>query len=224
LIEKALLLIEGEWHKWKGGNFENDVIILFKTNFMNLLLQRITFLFCITFLCCACKQEIKSEKIETSQQCFDKIPDITLPFTTNTSVDLHSQIDIDTTCNAYIPLETGNSITGIYGKICINDSILAIIYLYAGDMSFPYLVTFKNKKIIDKLFLLNLPGGSTGEGENGSSTLIIENKNTFVITDTINTYTFDPERGGNIESTKQTKIEKKVYKIGKDAKIVLEKQ
>ncbi len=189
---------------------------------MNLLSQKITFFFCITFLFCTCKQENTSKKAEIFEQCFDKVPDITLPFTTNTSVNLQSQIDIDTTCNTYIPLETGNSITGIYGKIRINDSILAVIYLYAGDMSFPYLVTFKNKKIIDKLFLLNLPGGSTGEGENGSSTLIIENKNTFVITDTINTYTFDPERGGNIESTKQTRIEKKIYKIGKDAKIVLE--
>jgi hypothetical protein len=190
---------------------------------MNLLLQRITFSFCITFLCCACKQEIKSEKTETFEQCFDKIPDITLPFTTNTSVDLHSQIEIDTTCNTYIPLETRSSITGIYGKIRVNDSILAIIYLYAGDMSFPYLVTFKNKKIIDKLFLLNLPGGSTGEGENGSSTLIIENKNTFVITDTINTYTFDPERGGNIDSTKKTRVEIKEYFIDKNGKIILTK-
>jgi hypothetical protein len=189
---------------------------------MNFLLQRITFLFCITFLCCACKQEIKSEKIETFEQCFDKIPDINLPFTTNTSVDLEDQVELDSLCNTI--RNVGNrSMMGIYGKIKVNDSVRAVIYLYAGDILSPYLVTFKQEKVTDSLFLLNLPGGSTGEGENGSSTLIIKNKNTFVITDTINTYTFDPERGGNIESTKQTKIEKKIYKIGKDAKIMIQK-
>lgn len=160
------------------------------------------------------------QKEETTDDNFSKflssIPDLKLPFITNSAEDLQAAFYPDTMYNKFID----DSSNGIYGKIKVNDSIHGVVFLLPGDILFPLLVTYNSiGKRIDELDLVHLPGGSDGYNANGSSYLVMNNKLEILITDTIHTFERD-SLTEIIDSTKKTKVVIEKYFVDGLGKIV----
>ena len=174
--------------------------------------MKTTIFIILTFVFYSCKQQ-KTEN-EKFVNYIATIPDLNLPFVTNSSVDLHSKKELDS-----LYLEYNSEIQGEYGKGKINDSIYFVIQLLASDIVFPKLVTFnKNGKRINELHLLNNPGGSSGYDETGSSHLYIDKDYNITITDSIETFTRDTT-GVIVEKSRRQSVEINKYRIETDGKI-----
>ena len=128
--------------------------------------------FCI--LITSCKQEVSNEN--NFQNYLNTIPEIKLPFKSNSYIDLQTKVEIDSTFKKFNSVDAN----GIYGKIKFNDSITGIVYLYAGDNVFPKLITYNKKgNQISEQILVNLPCGSDVNSSSCSS--FVELNNTFKI-------------------------------------------
>lgn len=159
----------------------------------------------------SCSQEPKNEKFINY---LATIPDLELPFKTNSYLNLNSKIELDT-----IFYEYNAEINGVLGKGQINDSIFFIVNLLAGDNVFPELVTYNKVGLkIHQLALVHCPGGSGGYNETGSSYLFFDKDNNITITDSIETFERD-STGVIIENSRNQRVEVNNYKIDADGKI-----
>ncbi len=160
----------------------------------------------------SCKQQKKEDN--TFLNYIITIPELKLPFKTNSHLELNSKIELDTIFNKY-----NAGINGVLGKRQINDSVFFIVNLLAGDNLFPELVTYNKAGLkIHQLTLVNCPGGSSGYNETGSSYLYFDKNLNITITDSIETFNRD-STGQIIGNSKKQKIEVNNYKIDPDGKI-----
>ena len=178
-------------------------------------MKKIIFITLIATLMFSCKEE--SNKNKNFAAFLNTIPELKLPFTANSYADLQTKVQIDTTFNKYNDIYAN----GIYGKIKINDSINAIIYLLAGDNVFPKIVTYNKQgaKIAEQI-LVNLPGGSDGYNGNGSSFLNLSKDLEIQIVDTTNSFDRDSS-DVIIEKSRTTEITIEKYKIKSNGQILL---
>ena len=168
----------------------------------------------LIIVCVSCHKEVsQQEKFSTF---FNTIPDLKLPFVTNSGEDLKAVFYPDTIYNEFV----GDNVYGICGKTKINDSIFGIVYLNPGDIVFPLLVTYNSKgKSIDELILVNLPGGSDGYNANGTSYLVMKSNSDIQITDTVNTFERDSLEE-IIETSRKTEVLIENYSVGADGKFL----
>ncbi|MBK8367664.1 MAG: hypothetical protein IPL10_09655 [Bacteroidetes bacterium] len=168
----------------------------------------------LIIICASCRKEVsQQEKFSTF---FNTIPDLKLPFITDSGEDLQAVFYPDTIYNEFV----GDNVYGIYGKTKINDSIFGIVYLNPGDIVFPLLVTYNSTgKKIDELALLNLPGGSSGYNANGISYLVMKSNLEIQITDSVNTFERDSLEE-IIETSRKTEVMIENYKVNGVGKII----
>jgi hypothetical protein len=174
-----------------------------------------TYITLILTLMFSCKTETNQNENFTT--FLNTIPELQLPFAANSYADLQTKVQIDTTFNKYNDIYAN----GIYGKIKINDSIHAIIYLLAGDNVFPKIVTYNKQgaKIAEQI-LVNLPGGSDGYNGNGSSFLTLSKDLEIQIVDTTNSFDRDSS-DIIIEKSRTTEITIEKYSIKSNGKILM---
>ncbi|MDF2451003.1 MAG: hypothetical protein K0S26_507 [Bacteroidota bacterium] len=166
----------------------------------------------MTFILFSCQQH----KTENNKflNYVATIPDLELPFITDSNFDLQSKLEIDSAYSEY-----NSEIQGVYGKRKVNDSIYFVINLLASDIVFPELVTYTDKgKKIDELSLVNCPGGSSGYDETGSSYLHFDKNLNITITDSIETFTRDTV-GVIVESSRKQRVEIHRYKVEPNGKL-----
>jgi len=176
-------------------------------------MKKIVFITLISTLMFSCKEENKNKNFAAF---LNTIPELQLPFNANSYVDLQTKVQIDTTFNKYNDIYAN----GIYGKIKINDSINAIIYLLAGDNVFPKIVTYDKQgtKIAEQI-LVNLPGGSDGYNGNGSSFVNLNKDLEIQIIDTTNSFERD-STDVIIEKSRSTEITIEKYIIKPNGQIM----
>lgn len=144
------------------------------------------------------------------------IPELEVPFNANSYEDLQSKLYIDTLYKEF----NDEYAHRIYGKIEINDSIYAIIYLLAGDNVFPKIITYNaiGNKIIE-LPLVHLPGGSDGYNGNGSSFMAMDKNFEIQITDTLNSFERD-SLDVIIEDSRKTIITSEKFVVSSNGEIL----
>jgi hypothetical protein len=161
----------------------------------------------------SCSKEHKVD--DRFQDYLNKIPEIQLPFSANSYVDLERKVEIADTLYKDFFVESQE----ILGKIKINDSITGIIYLYPGDIVFPELATYNKKgQLISQQQLVTLIGGSDGYNSNGSSFMSLNKDFHISITDTIQSFERDSV-GIIIDSTWQVEVVNYKYNINPNGKI-----
>ena len=166
----------------------------------------------LIIVCVSCHKEVTQK--DKFLAFLNTIPDLKIPFQTNSSEELYSKYELDTIYKKIID----DSFNGIYGKVAINDSIYGIVYLVAGDIVFPLLITYnKGGKKIEELSLLHIPGGSDGYNGAGTSYLQMNQNFDIQITDTL--YSFERDSAEVIiESSRKTEVTIESYNISADGK------
>jgi hypothetical protein len=174
--------------------------------------MKTTIIIILTFILSSCQQH-RTENNKFSNYVAT-IPDLELPFITDSNSDLQSKLAIDSAYSEY-----NSEIQGIYGKRKVNDSIYFIINLLASDIVFPELVTYTDKgKKIDELALVNCPGGSSGYDETGSSHLHFDKNLNITITDSIETFARDTI-GVIVEASRKQRVDIHKYKVEPNGKL-----
>lgn len=171
-------------------------------------------LFLLVFF--ACKREQGAN--EKFASFLKTIPELKLPFEANSYTDLPSELYPDTAFKAYYDENAHR----VYGKVKINDSIYAVIYLMPGDNVFPEIITYTAAgKKIASLDMVHLPGGSDGYSANGSSYMTMNKNFEIQIIDTLRSFERD-SLAVIIESSRDTSVTKEYYIINTKGEIEIQ--
>jgi hypothetical protein len=169
-------------------------------------------IFIALFFFVSCKKELSQQEKFTT--FLNSIPDLKIPFQTNSGEELQAAFYPDTIYKDFID----DSSNGVYAKIKVNDSIHGIIFLMPGDILFPLLVTYNSAgKKLNELALVNLSGD--GYNANGTSYVVMNKNLEIQMTDTVNTFERDTLNEEIIEASRKTEVIIEKYKIASDGKI-----
>ncbi len=176
-------------------------------------MKKLLYIGCMCIFAISCSKETKVDN--RFQDYLSKIPEIQLPFSTNSHEELAGKVEISDTLFKDFFVDT----QGILGKININDSISGVIYLYGGDAVYPELKTYNSKgQIISEQQLVTLMGGSGGMESGGSSYMSLDKDFQISITDTIWSVERDVMEG-IIDSTSKIEVINYKYTIEPNGKI-----
>ena len=173
----------------------------------------ICLLFASTFFL-SCEQE--NQQVREFSTFLNVIPEIQLPFKINSYTNLTYETNNDTLFKKIITDEAG-----ISGKIKINDTINAIVWiLHGGQADYPSLITYDKfgNKIAEQGLIDYNSDDLSMDGLN-SSFMSLNEKFEISITDTITTSKLDDE-SNFIENTRKMEVKIYRYKITNSGKII----